>query len=120
MPPVEIAKTLSLPPRPLAICGPDARPRPPPNPPPPAAAGAPAAGGAPARPAPSPAAPLAAPAAGAPGPAPPGAVPRLPPPRPAGGDSGVDFVRTGTPDEHAAALGTGVASFCCQNIRLRS
>src|SRR4051794_38352595 len=117
MPPVEIANTLSPPPRPFAICGPAGpRPRPPwpPNPPtpPPGAGGTVPDGGAPARPGASAAAPAARPPAPPGGLAPaPGPAPRFGPPRPAGAVSGVAFVRTGRPDAHAARRGVDVASF---------
>src|SRR3954465_15521319 len=112
-----MAKTLSPPPRPFAICGPAApRPRPPaaPKPPtsPPGAGGTVPEGGAPARPGASAAAPLPPAPAGAPAPAP----PRFPPPRPAGAVTAVDLVNTGRPDEHAAGRAADVASFWSQNI----
>src|SRR6185437_8094047 len=105
-PSVEIANTLSPPPRPLAIWGPVAprpRPWPPPKPPPPGAAGA----------APGAAAPPGAPAGAEPGVAtgpPPAPPPRLPRP-PAPATSAVALVSTGSPDEHAGTRLAEVASF---------
>ena len=117
--------TLSLPPRPSAICGPRPPPRPwpPPNPPP-GAAGAAPAGGAPARPGASAAAarPAGAPAPpAAPGAPAPAARPPRPPPT--GADSGVAFVNTGRPDAHAAGLSTrspDSAPRTCDSGRSRS